>query len=495
MQIIIVIFLKKHSIFLILILLGAAFFIRGVIILDPDFGWHLREGGLILQNGIQRTDPFSYTMPSYQYIDHEWLTNVFISIFYKLGGIYLLDFIFAIIAIFSLFISIPAKYKNYSLIAVILSGSVLIQFFANRPQVITWFFLALLLKLIFNENLWKKWKYFVPLIFILWANLHGGFAIGIAIIFLFLILQILIKRKFSLENFLILLLSALSTFVTPYGPLIWKEVWMSISDSSLRWSISEWLPGIFYPDLAMLVLICLSSSLIIMYRVKLKKEEILIYVFLLFMAMSSIRHIPLFAIATIPIAAKVFYFFAQDVDKNKANLIRFSKVKKFLAISVFAIFIYEASSGALFAKNYQYPSGAVVFLKTQRINGNIMSVYNWGGYLIWKLPEKKVFVDGRMPSWRRESAPENESKNAFLEQKELFLGKISLDKEIKKYNIEILLLPKKLEDTSNLAKFERFVYKALGISTLDNNVFQIEVLDNSKIIYEDSLSTVYKVKK
>lgn len=32
--------------------------------------------------------------------------------------------------------------------------------------------------------------------------------------------------------------------------------------------------------------------------------------------------------------------------------------------------------------------------------GNIFNTYEWGGYLIWKLPKMKVFVDGRMPAWK-----------------------------------------------------------------------------------------------
>ena len=25
--------------------------------------------------------------------------------------------------------------------------------------------------------------------------------------------------------------------------------------------------------------------------------------------------------------------------------------------------------------------------------------YNWGGYLVWQLPERQVFIDGRMAIW------------------------------------------------------------------------------------------------
>jgi len=51
----------------------------------------------------------------------------------------------------------------------------------------------------------------------------------------------------------------------------------------------------------------------------------------------------------------------------------------------------------------KYPTGAVEYLKMQAIKGNIYNRYEWGGLLIWELPEYKVFVDGRMPAWQTSS--------------------------------------------------------------------------------------------
>ena len=71
----------KSSLLYILFFLAIAFnfilsWVRGTFMLDPDFGWHLRMGQIILQTGIPATDPFSYTMQSYPFVDHEWLTNI-----------------------------------------------------------------------------------------------------------------------------------------------------------------------------------------------------------------------------------------------------------------------------------------------------------------------------------------------------------------------------------------------------------------------------------
>jgi hypothetical protein len=47
-----------------------------------------------------------------------------------------------------------------------------------------------------------------------------------------------------------------------------------------------------------------------------------------------------------------------------------------------------------------YPIQAVAYLSAHPCAGNLFNAYDYGGYLIWKLPSEPVYIDGRMPSWR-----------------------------------------------------------------------------------------------
>ena len=98
------------------------------------------------------------------------------------------------------------------------------------------------------------------------------------------------------------------------------------------------------------------------------------------------------------------------------------------------------SNGMISEKSF-YPQDATVFLRSHPTKGQIFSPYNWGGYLLWKLPEKKVFVDGRMPSWEFDVVPPGESKNAFLEQAAIGKGERSLKDAVAAYGITTFLLP------------------------------------------------------
>src|SRR5512141_1473037 len=101
-----------------LAILVAVFTIRAIIFLDPDFGWRLRTGFVILKNGIPKTDIYSYTMPSFPWVDHAWLTDVLISLVYSLSGKIGLGLVFSLITVGALLISVsghkvPEKWLNF----------------------------------------------------------------------------------------------------------------------------------------------------------------------------------------------------------------------------------------------------------------------------------------------------------------------------------------------------------------------------------------------
>ena len=65
-----------------------------IVRLDPDFGWHLQAGNYIREHGIPSHDVFSYTAADFRWINHEWGSDVLLSLIYGLGG-YLLAAIMA----------------------------------------------------------------------------------------------------------------------------------------------------------------------------------------------------------------------------------------------------------------------------------------------------------------------------------------------------------------------------------------------------------------
>lgn len=82
-----------------------------------------------------------------------------------------------------------------------------------------------------------------------------------------------------------------------------------------------------------------------------------------------------------------------------------------------------------------YPCEAVDFLKKQPQKGNIFNRYEWGGFLIWQLPESKIFVDGRMPAWQTPSG-----KSPYTIYLETLQTQPGWQETLESYNINWILI-------------------------------------------------------
>jgi hypothetical protein len=69
-------------------------------------------------------------------------------------------------------------------------------------------------------------------------------------------------------------------------------------------------------------------------------------------------------------------------------------VMLFIAVLLKVSLIFPASANDKIFQD-TLPVEAVNFIKTNDFQGRLFSSYNWGGYLLWALPEYPVFIDGR----------------------------------------------------------------------------------------------------
>lgn len=475
------------------------FWARGVMILDPDFGWHLQVGRIVIAHGVPRADPFSFTMPSYPYVDHEWLTDTIQALLYPAIGLWGLAALFAGVGTLALLISdtiIEKKYRVLSFIPLLLITVTLLSFVGIRPQVISWLFFSILIWVLVNGYKRDLAIYSLPLLFILWANLHGGFVIGIGTLFVFILIDFWKRRTFNISFIIIFILSILATGITPYGFRIWWEIWMSLSDSSLRWSIGEWMPAFSETSWTLWVFLALSLFFVCRYWKKFSFFELVMYVFLLLSGLASIRNIPFWLLLALPLTILGLGYFYQDVTAVSGGTMRLKKAYLiFLVICIISVGLQLYQESAAPTESTYYPKNAAIFIRNHFPTGNIFAPYGWGGYIIWKLSGYKVFIDGRMPSWRWQAPNKNESNYAFQEYNNVLEGKIPLRKEVEKYNIALIMLPITHEDKSNtwLSKVRKNVKKILKMDTNSEDKFLEEMIASGfKEVYIDNMTMVWK---
>lgn len=459
---------KKQITIFVLAAFFLVFFLKGFFFIDPDFGWRLRSGGYFLHFGIPKTDIYTYTMPTFPWVDHAWSFDAMLALTYPVAKMLIPSLIVTIMAYLAILFSLARSEKlsdsvfvnlklfgktvplSFLVVFVLLS---LLSFFGVRVQITTWFLFSVFLYFLLDRVRWKKWRKLVPFFFLAWANLHGGFASGL-IAFATVIATRFVKDKiFEKTDVALFIASVLVTVINPYGISLWREVWSSLSDPSLRFKIIEWRPAIFFPDFSFAFLAVFSVFLLVRYRAALRLEEIVLFVIFGIFGLSSMRNVPLWFFVALPVASKEFDLLFKDAGKIRFGKKRFTVVHGILwALVVILIcvqFFLVARETARYTQSSFYPEAAVTYVRQHPIDGQLFAPYGWGGYLIWQYPEKKVFIDGRMPSWRWGDAPSGELDAAFDVYNDMLNGKVDVLTVFEQFNIQEVLWYKQREQSEN----------------------------------------------
>lgn len=505
-------FQGKASAYILFLLIIIIFAWRGAVVLDPDFGWHMKSGEYIVQYGFPQTDPFSYTMPSFPYIDHAWGSSVLFFLLYpQIGSIGLSVLLLAFLLTSVVLASVIAlrtkktEFKNiipevvYSPVFVI-SIAVFSYFFIIRAQVFSWFFWSVFLYIFLQKTVWNKWKYFLPLLFIGWVNIHGGFAIGIFALGAYAIVHVL-KRDLSFSDASVVLLSLLSTFANPYGVNIWREVFMTVSSPLLRMNIGEWRSIVFTLDIPLFCFLTLSAIFVWKYWRKFEAEHLFLYIFLFSQSILSLKNVPFFFLLAIPLTMKTFIFLHDQIYMIPHGKKRFAMVFEILWNLFFIIFLVELffsmKAGYELKEENYYPGLAIAYLREHKPEGRIFSDYGWGGYLDWKYPEEKVFSDGRMAIWRWQNAPDGELANAFEDYVRIGKGEEPYTEVFDTFDITIVLWPTEKEQKPvdrKIEEWDTYFRKLFGKEERFDFIKTLEK-DGWEKVYEDDVAVIYEKPK
>jgi hypothetical protein len=466
------------------------FWFKGSVALDPDFGWHLKTGQMILEGNFPHYEPFSYTMPRYKYVSHEWLTDTFIATVYPIIGHTGLALLFAIIAVFALIIANISLKKTFWAVPFLLSATGISQFVGVRPQVFTWLFLAILINLLFNGKLRSR-NYLSVFLFLLWSNMHGAVAAGIFLMVGVYLWRWIQNRNVDFREFTTLACCVIVTFINPAGYHLWAEMLTQFGDASLyRDTINEWKNSILFIDIGIIGFISFYLIGLYKYKSKVGDEGTIISLVVLYQGLMSARHIPLFLIISSRYITKSINLFNEQIKTDLIARRRFVMAYNFLVFLLLTVFVLESSIiiYKLRQFNEYYPKNAISYLREHPSNGEVFSIYNWGGYLIWKYPEKRVFVDGRMPSFKHGSNTSTTTDWAFRDYIDITKGNSGYKDYFKKYNIDTVLWEKPRKNPSEFRinyRITKSKDNALSI------VGRIEK-DGWKKIYEDEVAVVWR---
>src|SRR5688572_28534274 len=170
-----------------LILLSYGFFLAHQINLTVgDLGRHLKNGQLFVESGlIARTNLYSYTYPDYPLINHHWGSGVIFYLIERFLGIPGLSIAFILVSIVTLFLflKLAIRYSSFALAApiAVVALPVLITRHEVRPELFSYLFSGVFLHVLWgykNRTLGVRWLFLLPLLQVLWVNLHFYFFLG-----------------------------------------------------------------------------------------------------------------------------------------------------------------------------------------------------------------------------------------------------------------------------------------------------------------------------
>jgi hypothetical protein len=359
---------------------------------DSDTYWQLASGRWMLEHGeLLRHDVFSSTVSGARLGIGEWLAQVIFASIYSMSGwsgIVVLRSLLIALATFFLvrlarrggapwWISLPL------VVGAVLVGKIT---WTDRPQLFTLALVPALLDLLLTlPSGWSRRLLLLPPLFALWASLHGGYLLGLAIVAVFALHGLLTEGRRRAALAITALVSAAFTFVNP-APL---EVAGALVGVAPPRFISEYFPtDVLSPAGALFAVFLLAVVATALLRAGTLLEAMLL-VPLLYLALSAQRHMFFFCVAAIPFLAPRLSAIVPPLRLRALPATIAAPVS--VALLVGALVSLPAAPTA--PDESAYPAGALATLRDGR--GVLLNEYDWGGYLIFNLPERPVFIDGR----------------------------------------------------------------------------------------------------
>jgi hypothetical protein len=390
---------------------------------DGDLARHLRLGELMLdRHALLRQDVFSFTKAGQPFLPFEYGSELAYASAYRLAGLagvavlagLVLALTYALLARFLVRRGCdPLLAYLTSMAAAVLSAA----HWLARPHLFTLLLVVVLLELL-QHTTRRALLAYVPL-FVLWANLHGGFAFGCILIAVYAIgeaLEALMEadRKHWLararHHAAALALALASSLINPFGFRLLAHVFGFFGNNAILRQTQEFMSPDFHTINGKIFLIALLTVIAALAWCRRRPAAPALLVVLLTIAFSllSQRNIELFAVAGLPLVAL-------HLDPEWRALPVLRRAKKVFeqehagryagagAAVVALLLVAVAFAGGTVAglaivpdrfAERAFPVEAVAKARSAGLQGRVFNNFIWGGYLLHEWPEQRVFIDG-----------------------------------------------------------------------------------------------------
>ncbi|HET8567443.1 MAG TPA: hypothetical protein VFM93_00465 [Candidatus Limnocylindria bacterium] len=366
---------------------------------DPDTWWHLASGRWMVEHrALLREDIFSFTIDGRPYSVGEWLGQVAIWLAYAAGGWQGIAVLRGLlVGLAGFFLARAARRLGApwgaTIPVVLLALALSKQSWTDRPQLFTLALFPFALDLMLAARAGDRRALFAfPVLILLWTNLHGGYALGLGLVLAFAVEAFAQRRPDARAFALCAALSVGASFLDPGALGIGGAASHVLSPP--RFITEEMAPDLVTPA-GFVFMAFLAATIAGALLLGGSLLEVLLLVPVLWLSLSAQRHLPYFAFVATPfLAVKVARLASRLPVRRGRQYPLPDAARAALALALVAGAVVVTPTAPAEPDERAYPVELLDRIRAS--DAALLHEYDWGGWLIWRAPERPVFVDGRL---------------------------------------------------------------------------------------------------
>lgn len=390
---------------------------------DGDAARHLRHGETILATGrVIRQDPFSFTRPGAPFVGFEYGSQVLMAGAHRLAGLPGVVVLSALLialtyALLTRFLLRRGVEPGFAYLVATVSAVLGSMHWAARPHLVTQLLVVVLLDLLDREEGPAPWWF--GLLFVVWANFHGGFIFGLILVAIFagghLAAGVLgaadrtgsFARARSLGVALLFGLAA--CFLTPYWTALPRHVLGFFGQDFIQRMTSEFQPPGFR-DLGTQIFLgtlLLSIAALARVRERIGLPHLAVFLALTAFALMARRNIALWALTALPLLAIHLDPAVRKLPEPPNFRASFAgtaggRTWPWVLPPTLALLALALAGGRVGRlqlvpdafSTKTFPVAAMARARADHLTGRLFTSFTWGGYQLYAWPEQPVFIDG-----------------------------------------------------------------------------------------------------
>jgi len=376
-----------------------------------DLWWHIAGGQWMVEN---RTffvpEPFAFTAADTWWLNDAWLSDVIFHLWVVAFGIESLAYWkwLVLVVTWCLLWRVVSRLsgdRTCAFVATTIGLAVAAPFLDVRPQLYSFLCFVFVL----DACVGRRPPLWLPLVFLVWANLHAGFVLGLAI----LPVALIPAWRAEPQRWRVLLLLALACVcacaLNPNGvEVLVRPLRYAFDASSPFRSLGEWRPpfepgGIQSPWFPYGIGLFAAATLAGLGERVFRKGQpqlefwvaVAIAGFILVLALRSRRIVPFFAIAQALVVGMALARIARPAVQRIPPLVP-PLVAMALGLYWLLPMPQRAYAFDYLTAHYEFPIESVNFIEHNQLSGRMFNYYNWGGYVNMRTHGRmQIFIDGR----------------------------------------------------------------------------------------------------